>query len=351
MSKLFRQQTNRESVGIFTGDVPTLITHIPGKPSEYMIANEKHLATCVGCLNPPCIRFTDEELRLSEVRLRDFPNDADDNVCPLNAIAWERGANTPTIISERCINCGICARRCPFGAIYSDGATGVIHKQQSEVVFQDSSEENIEIHRIQFSVIQGCRHIGNYCYPEPESIEKLYGRLLQMQTEAQFPNLITRNLFLVLGNECIISRRGDVIFRLDALVAKSPSIGVVEIEFGKDSLETPRAILDDIAVLHSRYGIDKDEVKPFIVLLELPNIRTEYWRVVKDIKGVLGVSIQSLTLGALCILVWSFLDIDIGALNFYIDIDTPSFQAEVERLLGEGELPKITSYAVYEPIK
>jgi Fe-S-cluster-containing dehydrogenase component len=351
MSKLFRQQTNRESVGILTVDVPTLIKHNPGIPSEYMISNEKHSATCVGCLNPPCIRFADEELSLSEARLCDFPSDADDTVCPLNAIVWERGANTPTIINERCINCGICARRCPFGAIYSDGTTGIIHKQESEVVFLDTNERNIEIHKTQVLAILDCRHIGNFCYPETAPIEKMYEKLLRMPTEAQFPNLITRNLFLVLGNECIISRRGDVIFRLDALVANTPSIGVVEIEFSKDSLESPRAILDDIAVLHSRYGIGKDEVTPFIVSLELPNIRTEYWRVLKDIKGVLGISIQSITLGALCVLAWSFFEINIGTVNFYIDIDTPSFQAEVERLLGEEELPKITSYAVYEPIK
>jgi len=119
----------------------------------------------------------------------------------------------------------------------------------------------------------------------------------------------------------------------------------------KDALEAPRAILDDIAVLSSRYGVGKDEVMPFIVSLEFPNIRTEYWRVVKDIKDVLDIRIYSLTLGALCLLVWSFNEIPIGTMDFYADIDNPSIKAEVERLCGTGELPKLSSYAVFEPIK
>lgn len=197
----------------------------------------------------------------------------------------------------------------------------------------------------------GCQHTGLYLEIDEDSIEVLYGKLAEQQTEAQFPNLIVRNLFLVLGNHCIIRRRGDVYFRIDAIIENNPAIGVAEIEFHKDTLEPPRAILDDIAVLSSRYGIEKQHIKPFIVLLELPNLRTEYWRVIKDIKDVLGIRIHSLTLGALCILTWMFSNAPIHSVDFYADINTPSIKQRVEALCAGIELPEITRHAIFEPMK
>jgi len=144
---------------------------------------------------------------------------------------------------------------------------------------------------------------------------------LENNKQVHNPNLIIRNLFIALGNQCIIRRRGDVYFRIDSIIEDSPTIGIAEVEFHKDSLESPRAILDDIAVLSSRYGIDKHQIKPFIVSLEFPNIRTEYWRVIKDIKDTLGIRIHSLTLGALCILSLEAPAVPIGAVDFYANID------------------------------
>lgn len=351
MSKVFKQQTSRDSVGILSTEVPPHILHHSRKPSTYVVDNCQYKSSCLGCLNPRCIRFSADELKLPDPRLSDFPVDADDAVCPMNAIVWERGAKTPTILSERCINCGICARRCPFGAIYSDGATGIVHFDEANVSFVAVDQKAINQHETQINVVSECCHSGCYLEPSDSFIDTVYEKLRTMKTEAQFPNLITRNLFLVLGNQCAIRRRGDVYFRIDALVADVPSVGIAEIEFRKDSLESPRAILDDIAVLSSRYGIDKREIKPFIVSLEFPNIRTEYWRVIKDIKEVLGIQIHSLTLGALCLLVWSFSDAHIGTVDFYVDIDSPSIRAEIERLCNLGELPNIDNYSILEPKK
>jgi hypothetical protein len=160
-----------------------------------------------------------------------------------------------------------------------------------------------------------------------------------------------RNFFLVLGNQCVIRRRGDIYFRIDAIISDKPVIGVAEVEFCKDTLESPRAILDDIAVLSSRYEIEKVKIKPFIISLEFPNIRTEYWRVIKDIHDVLGIRIHSLTLGALCILAWSFAPVPIGGVDFYANIDAPSIKTAVEKACGGGKIPDISSIAVLEPTK
>ena len=41
----------------------------------------------------------------------------------------------------------------------------------------------------------------------------------------------------------------------------------------------------------------KEKIKPYIVFLEFPNRRAEYWQVIKDINNVLEIKINSLTLG------------------------------------------------------
>jgi ferredoxin len=351
MSRVFKQQTNRETVGIRLIDAPEQICHNIQQPSVYEISGQSYVASCIGCLNPMCMRFMPEELILSDERLTEFPVDVDDSVCPLNALLWERGNPIPTVVTERCINCGICSRRCPVGAIYSNGISAVIHTGECEVNFLPATPENIEVHNRQMSELVGCQHIGQYLEIDEDSVEVLYGKLAEQQTEAQFPNLIVRNLFLVLGNKCIIRRRGDVYFRIDAIIEDNPVIGVAEIEFHKDTLEPPRSILDDIAVLSSRYNIESQHVKPFIVFLELPNLRTEYWRVIKDIKDVLGIRVHSLTLGALCTLAWRFSNASIDSFDFYADVNSPSIKRGVESLYAGAQLPDITQHAIFEPLK
>jgi hypothetical protein len=97
--------------------------------------------------------------------------------------------------------------------------------------------------------------------------------------------------------------------------------------------------------------MDKYKIKPFIISLEFPYIRTEYWRVIKDIKDVLNIRINSLSLGALCVLAWNFVLAPIGDVNFYADIDSPSIKNAIEKVCDKGEITDISSFAVFGPVK
>jgi Fe-S-cluster-containing dehydrogenase component len=351
MPKVYKQQAKRETVGILELNNIHCIEHTPNEPSKFDFSNRQLYASCVGCVNPRCMRFSAEELTLPDDRLAHFPIDMDDSVCPVNAITWERGEQTPTVDSTHCFNFGVCAQRCPFGAVYSDGNSAVINKTGENVRFVKITYESLNVHLEQSSASLVIGNSGSYESINAKTIGNVYKKLVAQSTDAQFSNIAVRNLLIALGNKCIIRRRGDVYFRIDAIASDKTIIGVFEVEFHKDSLESPCAILDDIAVLSARYKIDKISIKPFIVSLEFPNIRTEYWRVIKDIRNVLNIRINSLTLGALCAMTWSFKDVLIGSIDFYANVEFPSIKDAVSTVCELGELKNLTDFAVFETKK
>lgn len=115
---------------------------------------------------------------------------------------------------------------------------------------------------------------------------------------------------------------------------------VAEIETGAGALESPRALLEDVAVLHSRYGYAVSEIDPVSILLSFPNTRSDYYQVIRDIEKVLGLRCRTITIGALVALLWSFKQIDgFGDNDFAIDEGTIDL-AETLRARGEKNLPE-----------
>ena len=109
---------------------------------------------------------------------------------------------------------------------------------------------------------------------------------------------------------------------MDAIYSSSGgSFGAVEIEFGRDTLDASRGILDDIAVLNTRYGIKKQNNRPLVICLQLPNIRQGYWQVIRDVKIVEGIKIETITIGALMYLLWNGCIFKPEDDQYYIDYD------------------------------
>jgi ferredoxin len=351
MSHILRQKSIRSKVGIFEATIPNIIYHKPLSPSLCFCEDQQILMSCLGCIKPKCMFFSSKELQLEGREFSKFPYDQDNLVCPLNAITWEREKAAPSINRERCINCGICAKRCPVGAIYSNGSIAVIHSENENITFVPISRDSIKLHANQIKSFSAVQHQGQYLKVSSDNISILYNKLSKQQIGMQFSNIIIRNLLLVLGSRAAISRRGDVNFRIDGIAEDQETVAVLEVEFGNDFLGPPRSILDDIAVLNSRYGINIDKINPLIVFLEFPNIRTEYWRVIKDIRQVLGVKINSITFGALCALIWGFRQIGVGKIKSYADIDTPSISKAMTILNLGQELPIIEEFAVFKPLR
>ena len=71
---------------------------------------------------------------------------------------------------------------------------------------------------------------------------------------------------------------------------------IFSIEFGNDSLSLPRKILENFAILHRRYNKDKNNIIPFAIVNEVPNKRSEYYRVLGDVYKVTKIKIYTLSI-------------------------------------------------------
>jgi len=331
------KQPSRLAVQVPANVVPiSVIWDNSAAPAKIQFSDgHSSLGSCIRCENPPCMEFSRNELELTV--FKDFPADKNDSVCPTGAIVWPQDSDTPVVNQDTCISCGLCVSRCPTRAIYLDSkgaqVNGIPNVHFQIQGFPATKEETEATAKL----FENIDEKGVYCV---ESDAVLSGFLAQFEEVAkeqgaQFPNLLARNLLIASGIGTAIRRRGDTNIRMD-MVLGPPGVGsgTGEVELGAGVLDAPRNILDNVAVLVARYEVSKNKIVPLIVSLSLPNQRSEYWQVIKDIRTVLGVKINSITVGALVLLVWNRKRIVIESGDeLYIDSDNVSLRSKIERIL------------------
>ena len=212
-----------------------------------------------------------------------------------------RAGTVPIINAKDCIGCGLCALRCPYGAIQltADGVALVEGSDPDGITttVTGTAQDHVMTPR------KGT--LGNVAMPFARTLPEMIARLRDIQVAR-----LARNMLVACGVAASMRRRGDTNIRMDGLVRLAPDqIGVVELETGTGVLENPRALLEDMAVLYGRFRVPKRNVLLLSVLAELPNHRAEYYQVVEDIAKVLDVRCRTLTLGAICILMWRFVSL------------------------------------------
>ncbi len=309
-----------------------------GKPATIALSDGKEvMGSCIRCLNPPCMEFAPEELIASQ--FKDFPLDQNTAVCPTSAITWPQQSESPIIDNSLCILCGLCVSRCPTRAIgLNDEGAFINDAPNHGFILSKQQDENT--FRTTIALFENVREIGSYLIEDDHKIA-LVGKKMEEVAKtqpSQFPNLLVRNLLIATGIQAAMRRRGDNNIRMD-MVLELPhkAVGVAEIELGVGVLDAPRNILDDIAVLASRYNYKAETIIPLITSLYLPNLRSEYWSFIKDVKETLGIKINSITVGALILLVWNRKKINLQNGNeLYIDVDDGSLTNKLQAFLGRS---------------
>ena len=91
--------------------------------------------------------------------------------------------------------------------------------------------------------------------------------------------------------------------------------------------------MDNIAILISRYKYNKDNIIPLIICNELPNKRSEFWQFINDIKKVLNISINTITISGLLLLSWTRQKLIFTKKNeYYIDNENTSLKKILESI-------------------
>ncbi len=340
MSNIFHQNVSAgRGKTLADGWQPISLHFVPSHHAIMRFANGNEAASsCLRCPDTPCATFSERETMLEN--FNQFPADRNTEVCPAGAITRPVGGGAPIINAEHCILCGVCASRCPVGAIRLVQGYGAIVEDAPNVAFIETatpSKVDIDLERQRFKELP---REGSFLVESDTIVDDIFERLQRAWTRVgdRFPNLLTRNLLISTGIEAAVGRKGNNHMRMD-IVLSPPGVehGVAEVEFGQDAvLDAPRDILDALAVLVSRYDWTLQTTSAIVVSDVLPNRRSEYWRIVQDIHQVLGVKIGTVTIFALMLTVWNRNTLNLMPDNdFYTDLDTDSYRTCVlESMLG-----------------
>jgi ferredoxin len=274
--------------------------------------------------------YSDEELTPSHAP--DFPVDRSPEVCAAGAIVRPTEVGPPIIDGERCVLCGVCAVRCPVGAIRLMPAA-VVDDSPNAIFLETPKHPQAAMLalRRQFESLQPK---GTFLVESGAVVDSMKMRLDEAcrRIGDKFQNHLARNLFMAIGIAAAMRRRGDNAVRTDLLLGSPEGgRGLAEVEFGYEAvLDSPRDVLDDIAVLVGRRGWGKAETAALIVSDVLPNRRSEYWRIIQDIDRVVGVHIRTVTVLSLMLLTWDRRTLSLADTQaFYADVDTDSYRRVV----------------------
>ena len=317
------------------------------KNEDSLIYSSGEIASlkCARCFNPLCMFYTESEIDNTNKIIKNFPTDKNYNCCPTNAISINNETHQVEIDQNKCLSCGVCASRCPFGCIYFNGKCFAVQTNYKG----PSNPKKVKDEKEAKLIFRQSKKRGCLVLESDHLFDSIYEKIKKLTFEQQ--NLLCRNLLLSLDYQCFLRRVGDVYTRMDAFYIYKQIYGPSEFEFKNDSLEASRGILDDIAVLNCRFGLKKEEVTPLVILLSLSNKRQGFWQVSKDIKNVLGIKIRTITIGALMLLVWNFKDLDLSFDNFYLDFDESSIRELIEKAIERKIEITCNHKGILEPMK
>ena len=334
MSEILRQKGSRSDIGTarrYGGEIAEIDFGADGQPATVRLKDGRSgVGACLGCADTPCMKKPSIENQLPDA-FASFPGDPSQEVCPTQALRWNETLKLIEITSD-CIGCGLCAARCPYGAIYlENGAAARVGKPEASKLIGGSDRKAVA-HPIS-------KRKGRLGKSNAAALRKVD------QTVSALPDTramqFVRNILHELRVQCSVRRKGDTNIRIDAIVAfQDGKVGVAEVELTGAVLKSPRALLEDIAVLHGRYAMPIENIIPISIILSLPNARSEYYKVIDDIDRVLDIQCHTLTVGALLLLLWNFGHLEgLPSGLFTTAEEGADLLASVVKTLGNTALP------------
>lgn len=294
---------------------------------------------CINCSDKPCFNYSAEEINTDI--LEGFPFNNDPRVCPSNAIILSETRGIE-IKDEDCIGCGICVMRCPFGGITLKTEDRVPRVNNNpgnifEITTEINDERRLKTYKL-FSSVHKKTLIDKIKLDFSKNFKQYFFKMTNQISDLEL--ILIRNLMLGVGILNKVAAKGNVDTRIDFLGVfcenKIPGESGMN---GTDILGLPRRLLEDFAVLYSRYSIPREQIIPVIFLLEFPRKRSEYYEVITDIKNITGIEIKTLPVHFLLLSNLLNVKLSIAELNafFFIDKNKQDFGDYAKRIISDIE--------------
>lgn len=314
MSELLNHSTVSEVEFTFKDDlVPELVIYKSGEPNYIQLSNGEHIqSACLNCTKKTCLSF--DESHQSNIVDVVFSSD----VCPTNALYLDEYEQI-AVDEINCIGCGLCATRCPTGAIYLSNEKAIIHRDSKHLTI-GKLPDKIDM---------------NYTGYLVSNIEIITSKIINEINKRSKANFIVNNFikscFMVFGFKVIKPRIGDVNLRMDLILETEQDLLIVEVD-NLGSPDTVRDIIDDVAIFCNKYDRKLEEISGLSCLLEFPNKRSEYYELITDTMNVLKLNIYSLSVGVLLSLLFNRKIINIK--EYIINNNNTSCRDILEKNLG-----------------
>lgn len=335
-----KEEENFKAAVIHEGVTPiSVVISNQGRNSIQTDDGVLHDGICINCIEKPCYTYSDAEIDTDI--LEGLPYNNDRRVCPSEAISITRGKGID-INGELCIGCGICMHRCPTAGISMDDA-GI-------VATVNYGENNIfEMIDRPDETRQRASYLLCDALPKEHSITKITNEFAQSFTDRfialskrnrTLELILLRNFLLQIGVSSKASAIGNNDARADLIGLHGEYFLPIESELqGTDILGLPRRILENIAFLHTRHGIDTSKIQAIASFLFFPRKRSDMYEVIGDIKKITGFEIKILPLYTLYL--FSTFGIKLSMQNiiddFYIDHSDLDFSKYIKKYIPEIE--------------
>lgn len=298
----------KNSLSLIHGKHPVSVFVKSGSPGVVTFSDlSESTAVCISCPDQPCINFAidDRDSHLAGM----FRLDHNTNVCAVNAISWSDIEFRPVIADDTCIGCGVCVARCPTKAIYLLECCAKISNVSSPY-YEINNEEG---HQKTKEIFLKTQILGTY-HIESDQIITVFLQKLRRHSRRSGTlnsNLLVRNLLRTLGVPAETYAKGVQYGTVDILFRIGNVIGAGEVELGNSAIDAPRNLAGIVAFLASRNNIERKRITTISFLSKLPQGREQYWMVVDDMKKVLDLEIQTLTISSMLLMVWSRITLEL----------------------------------------
>jgi len=220
------------------------------------------------------------------------------DVCPFGAMHWDFNRGVPDIDVDRCTACGLCAVRCPVGAIGLRGGSAQVSVNSELNELQVMEDRAFYAHREVVASVTHKAVVAGRMSDDTHVVRAVETFSDNALSQGAF-RLLARNVLLASGMAAQLSKVGDNHSRIEMTFSDGTSLGLAELQPGEDLLDASRRLLADVAHAIATRGVQASAVRPTIVCGRLPNARTDVYNLLLDVDDALGLSVATIPLVAL----------------------------------------------------